>query len=237
MRNAPMRFGNITLGTGPRVVGTVSEPATLGQLAAGTERDCDIVEVRLDLIGAGTPRWMEQARAIEARGLPVIVTIRLKDEGGQWNQPDHLRLPLFETALRQLTAADIELRSPLVEKVSALAYQRRRPLIVSHHDFNRTPSGDELRNIVMKAAEYGTVVKIAAFTRTEDDLAALRTLFQRQCPASLCVLGMGPLGAQTRVEFPKLGSVLTYGYLDAPVAPGQVSARELMQELGGQRAG
>ena len=42
---------------------------------------------------------------------------------------------------------------------------------------------------------------------------------------------MGPLGPQTRIDFPKLGSCLTYGYLDAPVAPGQVSARELMRQL------
>lgn len=234
MIRAPIRFGNIMLGAVPRVVGTVSQPATLAQLAVGTERDCDIVEVRLDLIGPNTPRWFEDAQAIEARGLPVIVTIRLAEEGGQWRQSDQLRLPVFETALRQLTAADVEWRSPLIERVSALAYQRRRALIVSHHDLKRTPPLDELRKIMMGAAEYGTVVKIATFTKTEEDVATLRALFHGNCSAALCVLGMGPLGPQTRVEFPKLGSCLTYGYLDAPVAPGQVSARELMQQLGGQ---
>jgi 3-dehydroquinate dehydratase-1 len=237
MTHAPIHFGNIMLGTVPRVVGTVSQPATLAQLATGTERDCDIVEIRLDLIGASTPHWIEQAKAIEGRGLPVIVTIRLMEEGGQWKQTDQSRLPLFESALRQLTSADIELRSPLIEKVSTLAYQRRRPLIVSYHDFKKTPLRDELRKIMMGAANYGSVVKIATFTKTEGDLAALRTLFLGNCSASICVLGMGPLGPQTRTEFPKLGSCLTYGYLDAPVAPGQVSARELMQELGGQHAG
>jgi len=45
---------------------------------------------------------------------------------------------------------------------------------------------------------------------------------------------MGPLGPQTRIEFPKLGSCLTYGYLDQPVAPGQVPARELMRQLHGR---
>jgi 3-dehydroquinate dehydratase len=40
---------------------------------------------------------------------------------------------------------------------------------------------------------------------------------------------MGPLGPQTRVEFPKLGSCFTYGYLDEPVAPGQPAARDLMR--------
>ena len=82
-----------------------------------------------------------------------------------------------------------------------------------------------------KAANFGTVIKIATFTKTEEDVAVLRSLFDENCSVPLCALGMGPLGPQTRIEFPKLGSCLTYGYLDAPVAPGQVSARELMQQL------
>ena len=232
MSRAQTSLGDLTLGAVPRVVGVVSQPAALARLAAGTERDCHIVEVRLDLIGPDAPQWLEHAQAVEARGLPVIVTIRLAEEGGQWKQPDELRRPLFEEALRHLSAADIELRSPLVEQVSALARQQQRALIVSHHDFAKTPPVDELRKIITRAAKFGAVVKIATLTATETDVATLRALFHEDCPAALCVLGMGSLGPQTRVEFPKLGSCLTYGYLDAPVAPGQVSARELMQQLG-----
>jgi 3-dehydroquinate dehydratase-1 len=238
MSRAQTRLGNVTLGAIPRVVGVVSQPATLERLAAGTERDCDVVEVRLDLIGPDTPRtprarggWLESAQAIEARGLPIIVTIRLAEEGGQWKQSDESRLALFEEALRHLSAADIELRSPLVERVSVLARRHQRALIVSHHDFAKTPSADELKQIMTKAAKFGSVVKVATLTTTEADVATLRSLFHENFPFALCVLGMGPLGAQTRVEFPKLGSCLTYGYLDAPVAPGQVSARELMRQL------
>ena len=231
MIRAQTRFGNYMLGTIPRVVGTVSQADTLAQLAAGPHRDCDIVEIRLDLIGPGTPHWVEHAQAIEARGLPVIVTIRLAEEGGQWKQADEARIPLFETALRHLTAVDIELRSPILEQVSALARRHQRALIISYHDFQKTPPSDELKNVMANAANFGTVVKIATFTKTEEDLASLRTLFHENCSAALCVLGMGPLGPQTRVEFPKLGSCLTYGYLDAPAAPGQVPARDLMQQL------
>jgi 3-dehydroquinate dehydratase-1 len=231
MIRAQTRFGNFVLGAIPRVVGTVSQADTLAQLAAGPHRDCDIVEIRLDLISPTTQQWMEQARAIEARGLPVIVTIRLTEEGGQWKYADETRIPLFEAALRQLTAVDIELRSPILEQVSVLASRHQRAVIVSHHDFQKTPASDELKKIIARAANFGTVVKIATFTKTEEDLASLRTLFHENCSAALCVLGMGPLGPQTRVEFPGLGSCLTYGYLDAPVATGQVPARDLMQQL------
>jgi len=231
MSRAQTRFGNVTLGTVSRIVGVISQPDTLRHLATDTERECDIVEVRLDLIGADTPRWLEDAQAIEASGLPVILTIRLKDEGGQWNQADESRLPLFAQALQHLSAADIELRSPLAEQVSALARQHQRGLIVSHHDFERTAPLSELKKITARAAKHGSVVKIATFTANKTDIATLRSLLHEECPAPLCLIGMGPFGAQTRIEFPKLGSCLTYGYLDTPAAPGQISARELTQLL------
>jgi 3-dehydroquinate dehydratase I len=240
MARPQTRLGNLILGAEPRVVGTVSRAETLAKLAGAGTHDCDIVEVRVDLIGADTPGWLEQAQEIEKRGLPVVVTIRLANEGGKWIQPDEARLPLFQTALEHLSAADIEFRSSLLENVSALAEQHQKALIVSYHDFQKTPAADELRQIIRKASNCGTVVKIATLVQTDADVATLRELLSEKCPVYLCLLGMGSpangsqagkLGPQTRTLFPKLGSCLTYGYLDAPVAQGQVHARELMQQL------
>jgi 3-dehydroquinate dehydratase type I len=69
----------------------------------------------------------------------------------------------------------------------------------------------------------------------EEDVATLRQLLARKWPVPLCVIGMGARGAATRVEFAKLGSCLTYGYLDAPSAPGQPSAAELVALMRSQR--
>lgn len=219
MFRAQTRFGNFMLGAAPHVVGCISQPATLTKLPTP---DCDIIELRLDLMGAASLCPVPQ---------PAIATIRLANEGGKWTGADCDRLALFETALRQCTAADVEYRSPLLEKVSALAVKHQKALIVSYHDFEKTPALDELRQVMRRAANYGTVVKIATLTKTEDDLATLRALFRENCSAALCVLGMGPLARDTRLEFPKLGSCLTYGYLDQPIAPGQPAARDLMKQL------
>ena len=219
------RFGNLTLGLAPKVVGTVSQVGTLEKLAAGTERHCDIVELRLDLIGTG--HWIEHAKAIEAQGLPVLVTLRLASEGGKWTQPEAERIPVFEKALTNLTAVDIEFHSSLLEIISKVAASHQKALIVSYHDFERTPPVADLRQVIRKAANYGTVVKIATLTQTHADLMVLRELLTEQCSASVCLLGMGKLGPVSRTELPLRGSCLTYGYLDAPVAPGQVAATEL----------
>lgn len=225
------RFGNLILGRAPKVVGTVSQFDTLAKLAAGLERQCDIIELRLDLLGDPTDRWLAQAQAIEAQGVPVVVTLRLAAEGGRWTRPDLERRPLLELALTHLTAADIEFRSPLLAPVSAFAASHQKALIVSYHDFERTPPGAELRQVIRTAANYGTVVKIATLTQTEADLGVLRELFTEQCSASVCLLGMGAQGPASRTLLPRLGSCLTYGYLDAPIAPGQAAAAELWRQL------
>ena len=213
------RFGNLWLGREPKVVGTISQPATMTSPGAFP---CDIVEIRVDLVGQGELRALSR---------PTIATIRLASEGGKWTLPDEERLPLFERALRELTTVDIEYRSPLLPQVSALACRQGKPLIISYHDFEKTPPLTELQQVIRTAANHGTVVKIATLASTEEDVATLRALFDEQCSASVCVLGMGAQGPRTRREFPRLGSCLTYGYLDVPIAPGQVAAAELMKQL------
>jgi 3-dehydroquinate dehydratase-1 len=230
MIRAQTKFAGFLLGGAPRVVGTVSKPETLAALDANVHPPCDIVELRLDLTGVDAD-WPRHAREIERAGLPVILTVRLAAEGGNWTAPDDARAGLFQTAAQTCSAMDIELGSVLLDRVSALAVRHGRALIVSCHDFHQTPPLTDLKRIMVRAANYGTIVKIATFTKTEDDMATLRALFSENCSAALCILGMGPLAQQTRTEFPRLGSCFTYGYLDEPVAPGQPAASDLMRQL------
>jgi 3-dehydroquinate dehydratase len=42
---------------------------------------------------------------------------------------------------------------------------------------------------------------------------------------------MGRAWSKTRIEFATLGSCLTYGYIDRPTAPGQMSAAVLVRRV------
>ena len=44
---------------------------------------------------------------------------------------------------------------------------------------------------------------------------------------AVCTIAMGDLGRHSRVIAPIYGSVMTYGYMDAPTAPGQLRVDEL----------
>jgi 3-dehydroquinate dehydratase-1 len=68
---------------------------------------------------------------------------------------------------------------------------------------------------------------------TQEDLANFRSLLQEKWSLPVCLIGMGILGRETRLTFPREGSCFTYGYLDTAGAPGQYSAAELMRHLGG----
>jgi len=189
-----------------------------------------VVELRLDQM-PGLKDWLNRGLTVESRGVPVIVTVRLKTEGGAWCGTDRARLALYDLALKHLSAVDVELESDIVKKVCALAKKRRKCCIVSFHDFAGTPPSHELKRVAARAQKLGSVIKITTMTKTQADVKTLRRLLACKWKKPICVMGMGALGRQTRTTFPKLGSCLTYGYLDRPAAPGQLSAARIVGRL------
>lgn len=221
---------DLRIGEIPHVVGTISSIDSLIDFAASQNDICDIVEVRLDEISKES-NWLAPCKAIESLGMPVILTIRLQSEGGKWTSPDESRISLFEEALNGLSAVDVEFKSPLMPQVSKLAKSLQKIVVISFHDFEKTPSLDDLKKIASKAASYGSIVKISTMVNSNEDVATLQRLLEFDLEVPLCVIGMGSLATKTRVAFPSLGSCLTYGYLDIPSAPGQLPARTLVEQL------
>ena len=224
-------LGNLRVGTVPCVVGTITSAASLKTFASRRIEACDIVEVRLDQIGQ-LDDWLALSREIETSGTPVILTTRVRSEGGKWPDDDKSRLHVIREGLVHLSAVDVEFKSDLMAQACADAKALKKAVIVSFHDFDKTPPFEELKTIATKAAKHGTIVKISTMAKSNEDLATLQKLLNCGLDVPVCIIGMGPLGTKTRVTFPAQGSCLTYGYLDAPSAPGQMSAEMLTQQLG-----
>ncbi len=225
---------DLELGGIPRVVGTVSSYETLPAGPSRPTWPCDLVEVRLDLFEARPDDWLTRCAAIQAPGRPVFLTVRSALEGGRWNGRENERERLFASALNVLATIDVEWSSPIKETLCAQAATLRKPVIVSHHNFAETPPLARLIEVVDAIVALGdTIPKVATFVNRPEDIAALQELLARYAPRlPICVIGMGPLGKDTRLTFPLAGSALTYGYLDRATAPGQMSAAELSAKLG-----
>lgn len=223
----------LQLGRTPRVVGTIITAEYLQQWSQSPRKlPCDLVELRVDGFPEA-PNWVEAGERIEEYDLPVFATIRLAKEGGKWTGLDSDRWPLLESALRRLSGVDVEVQSELADLVSRLARELNKLCVLSYHNFQETPSLEVMRQLLQSAHERGAIGKIAATVNTPEDLANLRSLLEERWPLPICLIGMGPLGRETRLKFPLEGSCFTYGYLDTAGAPGQYSAAELSAHFAG----
>jgi 3-dehydroquinate dehydratase-1 len=98
-------------------------------------------------------------------------------------------------------------------------------VILSHHDFQRTPKPKKLRELARRAREAGAdVFKVATMTRETLDLAVLMEFLaneREEKKGALAVMGMGAYGKVSRLVLAQAGSCLNYGYLGTPNASGQ----------------
>jgi 3-dehydroquinate dehydratase-1 len=222
------------LARGPLLVGVADRPAAVERYAAldPAARVADVVEARLDLFDAPTLDGCAEACArLEAAGTPVLVTLRTAAQGGRFVGGEADRLARFRAALAVASWADVEDDAPIAAEVAALAGARPAgQIVVSHHDFALTPPLEALLGIVDRCRIVaGAIAKLATAVRTEADRDALRAVLARR-PDRTCVIGMEP-GEGLRIELPARGSLLAYGYLDQPTAPGQLSATDTHARL------
>src|SRR5204862_1180242 len=129
-------------------------------------------------------------------------------------------------AAGQASWVDIENDATIVDDLAAAIGARAGArLIVSHHDFARTPPLESLLAIVDRChALPGAIAKIATTVKSETDRQTLLDLLSRR-PERTCVIGMGA-SPELRIELAARGSLLAYGYLEQATAPGQMSAAE-----------
>lgn len=206
-----------------RIVASLGR-AALSDLAAATQ--ADLLELRLDLMEDDSLSILERVKKV-AR-VPIIATVRWQAEGGEFKGSEGERLELLTRASAFADYIDVELRSGLL---GTLLKAVDRPIIASYHDFSRTPPPEELRAILEEMESSGAkMAKIAATPHSlQDNLEMLQLLLEADMP--LCVIAMGRLGRHLRAVAPLYGSVLTYGYVSQPTAPGQMSIFQLRQVL------
>ena len=221
----------ISFDHGPRIVGCITTETLLQRSARELPADCDILEVRLDLTGPCGGKWMELCAAIQARGRPVLLTIRAESQGGQWRGREAERLALYLTGLTLVSAVDLEIGARALEMLVPKARQHGVAVVASFHDFKGTPALPELLVLESRGRKMGAdLVKIVTQVNTPADLARLFAL-SAQATGPFCVMGMGTAGAVSRVALPCAGANWVYGALETPAVPGQLDCLTLAEEL------
>lgn len=223
---ARLAIGAVALGTQPAIVASGGEADVDALLTADA---ADVIELRGDLFDAPSPaRLVTALERLRVAGRPLLLTVRAEAEGGR-AMPETQRAALYQAGLPLVQALDVEIASTaLVAALLPRARAARIPVILSSHDFARTPDASALLDTVARAFDAGAdVAKIATHAATASDLASLLACTIAVRDRGVVTLGMGPWGPLSRLVLPAAGSLLTYGSAASATAPGQLPVREL----------
>ncbi len=211
----------------PRIVGVIASREDLEQ-ALRMRRPPDLFELRLDRLAGIVGRVETKLPKLRA---PLIITARHPNEGGSGRLSLRQRRALLSRFLTHADYLDVELRSGrALRALLAIAKTKNVRRIISFHDFKSTPSA---RLLVAKAhnakALRADIFKVATRTDTPTELGRLlEFITKNRVNVRLAVMGVGRLGAISRVLLARAGSVLIYASLGpATDVEGQLSLEQL----------
>lgn len=227
-----MQIGSYNLGKKPAIVAAISDQVLNEDIVKEAP---DVLELRVDNFVSFDPNFVtEQIQKRKELNLPLILTIRndpLEGASGL-SVSDSERLNLFRENIQYVDAVDIELSSEILSDVVSLAKDAKKRVLVSAHNFQKTPPRDELDDILRRAKDIGAhIVKVAAFANEEEDIECLKQFTIDHKDDNIVTMSLGNLGSRTRFEFVKLGSLLTYSFIGEATAPGQLTIKELKEHL------
>jgi 3-dehydroquinate dehydratase I len=215
----------------PGIVGVLASRADL-ERAVRMRRPPDLFELRLDRL-AGVIDWVE--RVLPKLRKPLIITARDPREGGANKLQLRERRDLLARFLNHADYVDLELRvaSALLRSFGSAGNKSIRR-IISFHDFKSTPKS---RVLLAKARDAkalrADIFKVATRTDTPMELGRLlEFMTSSRLNFGLAVMGIGKLGAISRVLLARAGSVLIYASMGAGSdVEGQLSLEQL-RDLG-----
>jgi 3-dehydroquinate dehydratase-1 len=174
----------------------------------------------------------ELEKKISRLRAPLIVTARHPQEGGANQLNLRQRRDLLSRFLPHARYIDIELRSAAdLRPLCKLARKKNVRRIISFHDLKATPDLGRLQVKARRAKSLGAdIFKVATRTDTPAQLARLLDFITKKKDLGLAVsaMGIGKLGAVSRVLLACRGSALVYGSVAAATdIEGQMSLEQL----------
>ncbi|HEY8357729.1 MAG TPA: type I 3-dehydroquinate dehydratase [Ramlibacter sp.] len=242
LKGQPLASGRMPAVCAPLVAAT--HAALLAEARIVVARQPDLLEWRVDFFRAAGDTTAVLAAARELRevagGIPILFTRRAEREGGQPMAVDEAAVVALYEAVCDGGAADLvdfEMGNDASDlaRVRDAARTAGIALVLSFHDFHRTPPVDALAARFARAAQLGAdVAKLAVMPSSMEDVhALLGATLQASRTLSIPVISMamGPLGAVSRLCGGAFGSALTFAVGAAASAPGQMPIEDVRAGL------
>ncbi len=187
----------------------------------------DYAEVRFDFLKI--EQIPEVLETIKKDLNKIVCTLRPKTEGGKFSGNEKERIAILKLiAEYNPFLLDIELNT-LKRNSSLRRYLKstKTELLVSWHDFKKTPSSAELKKKMNQMSKFSSNVKIVSTAKSTLDSSRMLELYSKKGKNNLISFAMGDFGRISRILCLYLGSPYTYVSLGKAVAPGQFSVDEV----------
>ena len=225
------------------VVGVTRE-AVLEEARAITRLPADVVEWRID--------WFENVFDFAAledvlkdlRGIlgdmPLLLTFRTSKEGGKKAVKGEVYADINIRAAQTgyIDMVDVELFTgdEIVRRIIEEAHAAGVKVVVSNHDFSRTPDKEEIVGRLRRMQDLGAdIPKIAVMPQNREDvltlLAATEEMAGKYADRPIITMSMAGTGVISRLAGEVFGSAMTFGAAAKASAPGQMGVEDLRQVL------
>lgn len=243
-----LNIRNLTLGAGMPAICIPNVGRTEEEILAFTDQftksHMDIMEWRADWFAdvRDTKRVISiLAKLREALGdIPLLFTFRTKNEGGNcpMDIPAYVSLNKAVAFTGMADLIDVELFtgdapvSDLLETIHASKVN----VILSNHDFEKTPAKSELVHRLRRMQDMGAdIPKLAVMPQNRKDvltlLEATEEMADKYADRPFVTMSMSGLGSVSRIAGEIFGSCLTFASGSIASAPGQLNVAELYPVL------
>lgn len=187
---------------------------------------------------------------MELGDIPVLFTIRTKEEGGQADisieEYESVNRSVIESGLADLVDVELSKGDGVMKNLVSAARRTEKPeelspdsmnpsgrtvvkIVGSRHDFDKTPDESFIVESLCRMQELGAdVAKFAVMPKCERDvltlLSATVTMKEKHNDTPVITMSMGRLGSLSRVCGSLSGSAVTFGTAGRASAPGQLPA-------------
>ena len=188
-------------------------------------RNVEMAEIRLDMMDLSD----KEIEIVSSQPVHLIATCRL----GKFNDRERKK-KLIKAIESGAAFVDIEIETSddFKNEIKKVAKAHQCKIIISFHDFDKTPSDEDLNKIVEDCFAAGAdIAKIACKANTEEDAERILSLYVKY--KNLVALGMGEKGMNTRIASLLLGAPFSFASIGAgkETAPGQIELEEMKKIL------
>ncbi|MCV0391817.1 MAG: type I 3-dehydroquinate dehydratase [Nitrosopumilus sp.] len=202
-------------------------PKKVAQTLKIALKKSDYAEIRFDFLNP--EKIPETIKMIKKDLKKSVCTLRPKNEGGRFTGNETERIAILKLiAEYNPFLLDVEFNT-LQKNPSLAKYLKstKTKLLVSWHDFKKTPSSENLKKKINQMSKFSSFVKIVSTAKSPNDSTRMLELYSKKGNNTLISFAMGDFGRISRILCLYLGSPYTYVSLGKPVAPGQFSVDEI----------